>query len=100
MTKPDRLVVIGASAGGVPALIRLVGELPRDFRPPVLIVLHIGPHKSVLPQLLAERSGHDAAHARDGERLAPHTIRVAPPDHHLLVHDGTLVLNRGPRENL
>ncbi|HKX45002.1 MAG TPA: chemotaxis protein CheB [Burkholderiaceae bacterium] len=100
MRPEQRLIVIGASAGGVPALMRLVSELPFEFAAPLLIVQHIGTHQSVLPQLLAARSRRDAAHAIDGERLKPGTIRVAPPDHHMLVADGAIVLNRGPRENL
>jgi two-component system chemotaxis response regulator CheB len=95
----DRLVVVGSSAGGVTALMRLVSGLPADFAAPMLITQHVGAHKSVLPQLLSSRAKLDVAHARIGEPLEPGKIRIAPPDHHMLVADGSLVLTRGPKEN-
>jgi two-component system chemotaxis response regulator CheB len=95
----DRLVVVGASAGGVTALMRLVSGLPADFPSPMLITQHVGAHKSVLPQLLGGRTEHDVAHAHPGEPIEPGKIRIAPPDHHMLVADGALMLTRGPKEN-
>jgi two-component system chemotaxis response regulator CheB len=94
-----RLVLIGASAGGVSALTRLTAQLPADFAAPLLVVLHIGAHRSILPELLARRCPLDVAHARDGEALRPGMLRVAPPDLHMTVTDGTLRLRHGPKEN-
>ena len=94
-----RLVVVGASAGGVSALTRLTSELPRGFGFPLLIAQHIGAHRSILPQLLSNASGHDVAHAHPGERIEPGKIRLAPSDQHMLVSDGAIVLSRGAKEN-
>ena len=99
---PDRdLVVVGASAGGVEALIRLVSGLPRDFGAAVLVVLHLTPNASSnLPAILARAGRLPAAHARDGEPIQAGRILVAPPDRHLLVRDGHARLSSGPSENL
>jgi two-component system, chemotaxis family, protein-glutamate methylesterase/glutaminase len=94
-----RLVLIGASSGGVTALTRLTAGLPADFAAPVLVVLHIGAHRSILPELLSKRCPLDVAHGRDGEALRPGMLRVAPPDLHMTVSDGTLRLRHGPKEN-
>jgi two-component system, chemotaxis family, protein-glutamate methylesterase/glutaminase len=97
---PD-LVVVGASAGGVEALIRVVGELPGDFDAAVLVVLHLTPNASSnLPAILARAGRLPAAHARDGEPIRPGQILVAPPDRHLVVRDGRAHLSSGPAENL
>jgi two-component system chemotaxis response regulator CheB len=96
---PQRLVVVGASAGGVAALRQLAGGLPADFPAPVLIVLHVGAHESILPELIRANCALDVAHAVDREPLLAGTIRIAPPDHHLDVIDGHLRLSRGPKEN-
>jgi len=95
-----RLVVIGASAGGVPALTELVGALAPELAAAVLIVLHLPPNsRSMLPQIL-ERAGHlPAAQPRDGEPLVTGQIAVAPPDHHLLVEGSRLRIVRGPWDN-
>jgi two-component system chemotaxis response regulator CheB len=94
-----RLIVIGASAGGVEALRTLVRDLPPDIAAPVAVVLHVGA-QSILPDLLRSAGGLPASHAENGERIRPGRVYVAPPDKHLLVHDGHLMLRRGPRENL
>jgi two-component system chemotaxis response regulator CheB len=99
---PDRdLVVVGASAGGVEALIRVVREFPADLDAAVLVVLHMTPNASSnLPAILARAGPLPASHARDGEPLERGRILVAPPDRHLLVRDGHARLSSGPSENL
>jgi two-component system chemotaxis response regulator CheB len=92
--------VIGASAGGVEALLALAAELPRDLAAVVCIVLHVGPHFSILPELLRARSRLPAMHATNGQRAMPGAIYVAPPDHHLLLEHDVLRLSRSARENL
>lgn len=94
------LVVIGASAGGVDALKRLVAQLPEDVPAAILIVLHIWPEgPSVLPQILDRAGDLTAVHPLDGEELAYGRIYVAPPDCHMIVEPGVVRLIRGPREN-
>jgi two-component system chemotaxis response regulator CheB len=92
-------VAIGASLGGVEALRTLIAGLPRGFHTPLLIVLHVGASRSLLPAILNDVDGDRAAHAVDGERINAGRIYVAPPDHHMLVADGHLRLSRAPREN-
>jgi two-component system chemotaxis response regulator CheB len=93
-------VVVGASAGGVEALVRFVASLPPGFPAAVLVVLHVSATgTSVLASILA-RAGHlPVATAQDGEPLATGRLYVAPPDHHLLVADGGVQLTQTPREN-
>ena len=94
------VIVAGASAGGVQALGRLVGDLPEDFAAPVLVVLHLHPEATSMLADILSRSGRlTATTARDCEPLHAAHIYVAPPDHHLVVEHGLVRLNRGPRVN-
>ena len=95
MAKRD-IVVIGASSGGVEALMRLMGDLPAS----VFVVVHLPQeHPSVLARLLDRAGPLEAKNAEDGEEMTPGRVYVAPPDHHLLLEDGRVRLTRGPKEN-
>ncbi|WP_081909105.1 chemotaxis protein CheB [Deinococcus sp. YIM 77859] len=97
---PQRLVVIGASAGGVESLIDLAAALPPDFPAPVLVVVHIpAGTRSLLPQILRRAGPLPAIHPQDGEPLMAGRIYVALPDHHLLVEQGRVAVTKGPKEN-
>jgi two-component system chemotaxis response regulator CheB len=97
---PARLVVIGASAGGVEALSKLAKQLPEEFPAAIVVVLHVPPTgTSFLPNILDRRGRLPAHHARNGDAIEPGHIYVAPPDEHLLVEHDQLRLTRGPREN-
>lgn len=94
------IIVIGASAGGVEALSKLIKELPSDLPAALFVVLHIpakGP--SVLPQILNRAGKLKAAHFRDGEEIKYGNIYVAPPGQHLLVKRGHISLAPGAKEN-
>jgi len=94
------LVVIGASAGGVEVLTRVVRGLPEDLRAAICIVLHIAPGSpSMLAHILSRAGPLPCRSARDGERLRQGVILVAPPDQHLVIEDGHVRLTGGPREN-
>jgi two-component system chemotaxis response regulator CheB len=94
------IVVIGASAGGVTALLALVKTLPADFPAPIFIVLHLpADSPSVMPQLLNAVAALEARHPQDGETVVAGIIYVAPPDHHLLLEGDRILVTRGPKEN-
>lgn len=92
-------VVVGASAGGVAALCALARELPARLAATVLVVLHIGQHRSLLPTLLSGCGPLPARHAQDGEPLEPGQILVAPPDWHLVIAEGHAHLRQTPKEH-
>src|SRR3954453_20176075 len=94
------LVVIGASAGGVEALTRVIGELPADLPATVVVVLHVPPSgTSILADILDRHSPLAVMPAKNGSPLVPGRVYVAPPDNHVLVRGGELALDRGPRHN-
>ncbi|MDR7051287.1 two-component system chemotaxis response regulator CheB [Duganella sp. 3397] len=99
----QKLILIGASAGGVAALTHITAALPADLPATVLIVMHIGARHSLLPDILQKRCPLPVTHAVDRAPLLPGQVLIAPPDCHLTVeqHDGQprARLWHGPKEN-
>lgn len=96
----DQVVVIGASAGGVEALRTVVGGLPVDLPAAVVVVLHVPRNSPGMLADILDRAGPlPVAVAEHGSVLRAGAVHVAPPDHHVLVSDGRLVLSTGPTEN-
>ena len=100
MAQSKHIVVIGASAGGIEALRTLVAALPDNYPAPICIVMHTGPQApGVLDAILTRAGALPASNARNGERLKPGRIYVAPPDCHLVIEPGIARVTKGPREN-
>jgi two-component system chemotaxis response regulator CheB len=97
---PARVVGIGASAGGVDALIRVVRQLPADFPAAICVVLHLpSSGRSLLSSILGRHTELEVLEAGDDQPLRAGRVYVAPNDRHLMVADGRLRLDRGPKEN-
>lgn len=97
--EPRDIVVIGGSRGAFSVLRTLAAQLPRDLRAAVCIVLHVGRHDSILPDLMSKWGSLPACHPVEGERVANGRIYIAPPDHHMRLAQGRLRLDNGPAEN-
>ena len=83
---PRRVVGIGASAGGVDALVRLVRHLPADLPAAVCVVLHVpATARSLLALILGRHSELPVEVAEHGAPLLAGRVYVAPPDSHLTV---------------
>jgi two-component system chemotaxis response regulator CheB len=94
------VIAIGASAGGVEALVTLASSLPANLSAAVFLVLHVPAQSpSLLPDILNRVGPLHALHPTDGEAIRHGYIYVAPPDHHLLVEEGIVRVIRGPKEN-
>jgi len=94
------IICVGASAGGVEALSRLVADLPTGLSASVFVVLHMAPHTgTALPRILDRRTKLAAGHPYDGEPIEHGLIYVAVPDHHLIVGPGVVRVANGPKEN-
>lgn len=86
------LIAIGASAGGFPALLKVVGDIDSDF-PAIIVVQHLDPrHKSQMAALLSRKTKKVVKEAEDGEPIVRGTVYVGPPDEHLLVSGGKIQL--------
>ena len=78
MAQNRDIIVIGASAGGVDALRRLMRDLPADLPASVFVVLHVGA-ASQLAALLEQAGPLPAADAQSGEAITPGRVYCGAP---------------------
>ena len=94
------VVALGASAGGVEALMGFLEPLPRDLPAAVIIVLHRSPHQqSVLASVLGRHSSMPVTEPRNGDRLELSRVYLAPQDFHLVVRGRRFALLRTAKEH-
>src|SRR5260221_8028884 len=95
------VVVVGASSGGVDALVRLLSPIPSHFGAAIFVVLHVRPDQpSHLPAILNRAGALPVAHAVDGEPIRRGRVYVAPPGVQTYLQRGRIGVRRGPQENL
>ena len=90
------IVALAASAGGLTALIEVLSDLPINFRVPIVVVQHLDPrHPSLMAEILGRRTPLKVIQAKQGDKLIPGVVYIAPPNNHLLVNsDGTASLSQ------
>lgn len=94
------VVVIGASAGGVGSLQRVVARLPAGFPAAIFIALHLPDGvRSALPEILTRAGPLRATHAENGAAMEPGRIYVAPSGCHLTIERACMRVTRGAREH-
>ncbi|GAB3290305.1 chemotaxis protein CheB [Hymenobacter tenuis] len=98
---PSFLIVIGTSAGGMPALTRLVAQLDASLPAAVLVVQHLSPDSTGEPLVnrLNFHTSMPCQLARHHVHIKAGHLYLAPPDRHLLIKDNHLLVTKGPREN-
>ncbi|MCB2081265.1 MAG: chemotaxis protein CheB, partial [Rickettsiales bacterium] len=103
-TPKATIVVLAASTGGPDALRHILSRLPATIPAPVLIVQHMSTYfiEGFVGHLQCA-STMPCHMAKQGERLLPSHIYVAPGDHHLLAaskpHNATIQLTQSPPEH-
>ncbi|GAB4563441.1 MAG: chemotaxis protein CheB [Rhizobacter sp.] len=88
-----RVVGVGASAGGLDALEKLLKSVPTHSGLAFVVVQHLDPtHKAMLSELLQRSTSMPVAEAEQGTRIEPDHVYVIPPNKGLTVAAGRLQL--------
>lgn len=88
------VVAIGASAGGIEAISKLLENLSPNLGMGYVIIQHLSPnHESILPELLERRTSMPVRQVDDKMRVAPNNIYVIPPNTYMSIQDSMLELS-------
>jgi two-component system, chemotaxis family, CheB/CheR fusion protein len=89
------IVGLGASAGGLQALQRFFGALPKQPGLAFVVVQHLDPtHKSETAELLERRSALPVVEVTDRQRVEVDRVYVIPPGSDLAIRDRVLHLSK------
>lgn len=95
------IITIGASAGGIAAVARLLEGFKKGFDAAIFIVLHMA-RNSTSEIILKQLQKQTALACRipvDGEEIVNGNVYLAPANHHLLVEKGNVIVREGALEN-
>lgn len=94
--RPNCLVVVGASAGGLEALSTFFASV--SSRSPAFVVIqHLSPdHRSMMAQLLARHTDLPVSVIQDGDTLQAGRVHLIPPGSFLRLEGDTLYLEPRP----
>ncbi len=91
---PCTVVGIGASAGGLEAFGEFLTAIPKDTGMAFVLIQHLDPHhKSVLVELLAQRTELPVVEVSDGTVIRPNHIYVIPPNRKMTITGDVLRLS-------
>lgn len=94
------VIVVGASAGGIQAVIELLSRLPSDLPAVVGVVIHRGARSaSNWSVTLGRRTKMRVVEPADGEELARGVVYVAPSDRHMTFEHDRISLDQGAKEH-
>lgn len=95
------IIVIGGSAGATAPLKQILAALPANLPAAIFIVLHIPSQGIGILSTVAAGAGKLPVHqAKNGMMFERGHVYLAAPDHHLLLSERSILLGRGPRENM
>ena len=91
------IVGVGASAGGLEALIQFFEAMPSDTGMAFVVVQHLSPdHKSLMGELLAKHTRMEILPVTDGMKVRPDCIHLPPPQKNLNLFNGSLLMTPSP----
>lgn len=88
------IVGIGASAGGLEAILQLLSQLPNNLGIAFVIVQHLDPaHASLSVDIISRKTKMSVKEIRNSTRVLPNHIYIIPPNHNLTIFRNVLKLS-------
>jgi two-component system CheB/CheR fusion protein len=89
------VVGLGASAGGLNALIKFFEAMPADTGMVFVLIQHLDPtHESLSAELIGRHTSMGVVEVKEAMRIEPNRVYVIPPNRSLAISDGTLHLTQ------
>jgi two-component system chemotaxis response regulator CheB len=95
------IIAIGASAGGLKVITEILSGLPAELDAAIFVTVHISKNSmaDIIRQMFQKRSNLQCVIPQDGDKIKKGHVYIAPPDRHLFIEKGKILVTHGPHEN-
>jgi len=95
------IITIGASAGGLSAVSKLLSTLPTELDAAIFVVIHLGKAAilDVILHMLGKNSPFPITVPEDLMPIESRRVYLAPADAHMMLQKGKILIKRGAKEN-
>lgn len=95
------IITIGASAGGIAAVCKLIAGFNQKIKAAVFIVIHVSRNSlvEVILNQIQKQTSVKCIIPDDGDSIQNYTIYLAPSDHHMMIENGKIIVKKGAFEN-
>ncbi|MEI7596447.1 MAG: chemotaxis protein CheB [Bacteroidota bacterium] len=85
----NKIIIIGGSAGSFQEVTKILSQLPKDYKYPVVLALHRLKHvRYGFVEALSIKSGLPVVEPMDKENIRPGKVYLAPANYHLYIELG------------
>ena len=99
-SKPYPIVAIGASAGGLEAMVELLENLPSNTGMAFVYIQHLDPgHDSKLPEILSRATKMKVYEGRNLMKIEPDSLFIIPPNKEMSIVNGVIKIFPRPVNN-
>ncbi|QPH41270.1 chemotaxis protein CheB [Pedobacter endophyticus] len=97
----NNIITIGASAGGIAAVSKLLTTLPKDIDAAIFIVIHLSKETvtDTVLSILNKRSELPVEIPNNETVIKKGMVYLAPPDAHMMLVQGKILISKGAKEN-
>lgn len=97
----NNIITIGASAGGIAAVSKLLTTLPKDIDAAIFIVIHLSKETitDTVLSILNKKSELPVEIPKNESEIKKGIVYLAPPDAHMMLVRGKILISKGAKEN-
>lgn len=95
------LILVGASAGGIPAIEKVIEGLPETIDAAIIVVIHLSKKSNAdnIAKIFQRKTTLHCTVASNKMKIERGKIYIAPPGHQLKVNGDRMILNQETAEN-
>jgi len=95
------IITVGASAGGIAAVSKLLAGFKNDLNAAIFVVIHLarGSDDKIILRQIQKETSFTCILPKDGDPILENRVYFAPVNHHMLIEKNRIAIRSGAYEN-